>query len=123
MASEKQRAYNARYRAENRDKIRAQQRRWDRANARRKSLYKHGIALARYKEMKVEQGGRCAICRTDQFGGRGKQLVVDHDHESGLIRGLLCDACNVGLGRFKDNADSLHAAILYLARYRTALAA
>ena len=42
------------------------------------------------------------------------QLVVDHCHKTGKIRGLICDSCNVGLGRFKDNIDNLKNAIKYL---------
>lgn len=54
------------------------------------------------------QGGKCAICK------EVKPLGVDHSHETGKFRGLLCDRCNFGLGKFKDSAVLLGAAIEYL---------
>lgn len=60
------------------------------------------------------QDNRCAICGTDEPGGRGDGFVVDHCHSTGRIRGLLCSACNTGLGLFKDNAETLAKAIKYL---------
>lgn len=59
------------------------------------------------------QGGKCAICRADKPSGRG-EWHVDHDHETGKIRGLLCHRCNVGLGHFADNVQILTDAVLYL---------
>jgi len=54
------------------------------------------------------QGHLCAIC------GSKERLCIDHDHETGFVRGALCNACNTGLGMFKDNQQSLMAAIGYL---------
>ena len=62
-----------------------------------------------YLELNRKQAGLCAICSTDT-----KFLVVDHDHESGEIRGLLCHSCNKGLGFFKDNINNLLKATNYL---------
>ena len=56
------------------------------------------------------QNGVCAVC------GVGGKLHVDHDHETGLVRGLLCGSCNRALGLLKDNVDSLKMAIDYLER-------
>lgn len=77
-----------------------------------KSLY--GIDRYDYERMFEDQEGRCAICGTDEPGGKKKYLSVDHCHGTGLVRGLLCDFCNNGLGRFKDSADLLKKAIGYL---------
>ena len=56
----------------------------------------YGITIEDYDRMYEEQGGRCAICRTDQPGGAGERFSVDHDHETGKVRGLLCNNCNTG---------------------------
>lgn len=69
---------------------------------------KYGLTEKDYEAIKELQGGKCLIC------GRGGRLVVDHDHESGEVRGLLCSNCNTGLGMFKDSVQSLQNAILYL---------
>lgn len=66
------------------------------------------------------QGRKCAICGTDKNEGGGKGTVkafaVDHDHVTGKVRGLLCHACNMALGLFRDNVNSLQKAIEYLAK-------
>ena len=54
------------------------------------------------------QGKKCYLCKSS------KKLVVDHDHNTGKVRGLLCDLCNRGLGYFKDNPDVLIAAAKYV---------
>ena len=75
---------------------------------------KYDITLDQYDEMYESQQGRCAICGTDQPGGRGNHFAVDHDHRTGKVRSLLCAECNTGLGKFKDNPDLLRLAQLYL---------
>ena len=75
---------------------------------------KYNITLDQYDDMYEEQQGRCAICGTDEPGGHGKHFAVDHDHRSGQVRSLLCESCNTGLGKFKDNPDLLRLAQLYL---------
>lgn len=65
-----------------------------------------------------KQKGRCAICRHKPQPGT--HLCVDHCHATGVVRGLLCRGCNLGLGCFKDSAPSLSAAILYLREKRAA---
>jgi hypothetical protein len=74
-------------------------------------LWRHYQITPRlYAEMREAQRGLCAICGIKP----SKKLVVDHDHSTGHIRGLLCAQCNTGLGLFKDNARALHGAIEYL---------
>lgn len=58
--------------------------------------------------------GLCDICGEEQNIERLNRLCVDHDHETGRIRGLLCINCNSGLGRFKDSPDLLRNAADYL---------
>jgi len=63
--------------------------------------------------MYAEQRGSCAICGKGE-AENGKALAVDHDHESGVVRGLLCDHCNLALGRFQDSPEILRRALDYL---------
>lgn len=72
---------------------------------------KYGITEIDYERLLVEQGGACAICRNPSTGRR---LSVDHDHDTGRVRGLLCFTCNIGLGSFKDSILRLESAIEYL---------
>lgn len=77
----------------------------------RKNKYlfnKYDITLTDYEAMKKSQENKCWIC------GSKKKLVVDHDHDTGKVRGLLCNLCNTSLGGFKDNIGSLKKAIEYL---------
>ena len=73
--------------------------------------HRFGIDSDDYFAMLEDQGGVCAICREKPSG---KHLHVDHNHETGQIRGLLCKTCNHGLGNFKDNKIYLNNAIEYL---------
>lgn len=65
-----------------------------------------------YYAILEKQNGVCAICKTEC--SQGKMLAVDHCHELGHVRGLLCAACNMGLGMFKDRIDLFAKAIEYL---------
>lgn len=69
----------------------------------------YGITLEEYLDIHAKQSGRCAICRDVV-----ELLCVDHDHRTGLIRGLLCRACNLGLGHFCDDPVKLRTAADYL---------
>jgi hypothetical protein len=75
---------------------------------RRKRPRKYGISEEIYEYMVADQAGRCLVCR------RKSKLCVDHDHQTGIVRGLLCHSCNTGLGFFKDNPVLLRRAIVYL---------
>lgn len=75
-------------------------------------LGKYGITEAQFRGLFEEQDGRCAICRTQ--AAMPTDLVVDHNHANGEVRGLLCYACNSGLGLLKDSPDVLDAAMAYL---------
>lgn len=76
-------------------------------------LRQYGLTVDEFEALLLAQEGRCAICRTDKVPRRGN-WHVDHCHESGRIRGILCHGCNVALGHFKDNADLLRRAAEYL---------
>lgn len=79
-----------------------------------------GITLADYQTMLDEQKGVCAICKqteqakTRKGAEKSRRLAVDHDHQTGKIRGLLCYRCNTVLGNVGDNADILEAASEYV---------
>ena len=73
----------------------------------------YGITLEQYDAMLESQDGECAICGTCEPGGRGR-FHVDHCHSSEEVRGLLCAACNLALGNFKDNIETLLSAVNYL---------
>jgi len=74
---------------------------------------RYGLTLELYERMLAEQGG-CAICRRELDGAR--DTVVDHDHNTGAVRGLLCRPCNTLLGMAQDRADVLESALAYLKR-------
>ena len=73
----------------------------------------YGITESDYDVMYAEQEGCCAICGVHQLDIK-QRFCVDHNHDTGKVRALLCDSCNVGLGKFKDNYDNLLRAADYL---------
>jgi len=74
---------------------------------------KYGLSLEDYDKMLIDQLGLCAICGTQDPGGKG-DFHIDHCHTTGRVRGLLCQSCNIGLGHFKDSVEFLYSAIKYL---------
>ena len=79
-------------------------------------LRTYGITLADARQILHRQGGWCAICKTEvHFNERRRNsAVVDHCHETGVVRGILCNHCNCGLGMFKDKPNVLRNAAEYL---------
>jgi len=71
----------------------------------------YGLSWEQYQEMLAAQDGRCAICRGLPTG---KRLHIDHNHDTGEVRGLLCGLCNLLLGNAGDSADRLLVAADYL---------
>jgi hypothetical protein len=85
------------------------------------SIRGYNLSWARYIYLKKAQNNSCAICKrpfADRRIGiskvQGVAKCIDHCHKTGLVRGLLCYRCNMGLGLFKDNVDILNQAIKYL---------
>jgi hypothetical protein len=93
----------------NRDRYLAGKRR-----AQLKTLY--GITPEQFEEMIEAQGGRCGICGTDDPAGRWGTWHVDHNHETGENRGVLCFQCNRRLGE-KENSEWHALADVYLKRF------
>lgn len=79
-----------------------------------KSAY--GIAPDVVASMFDSQAGLCAICCCRLGSDSKSAMHIDHDHATGVVRGLLCVRCNIGIGMFDENADSFQRAIAYLKR-------
>lgn len=115
-----------------REEILAQNREWQHKNLdklryyRRKRMY--GLEPEQFDALLVSQEGLCGICGIEMHGAgelhvkgsdqRRTGICVDHDHETGAVRGLICPGCNKGLGYFKDDPDRLLAAVEYLLKHR-----
>ena len=116
--NEQQQAWARKYWAKNKDKIKTQRqdrkrRDWDGHKQRllqTRLRVRYGLTPDVLADMTQAQDGVCKICGT--VGPRG--LMVDHDHITSKVRGLLCEHCNRGLGGFKDDVELLRKATEYL---------
>lgn len=129
------------WRAANKDKVQANFQRWKEANADARKAYMQEYQVQRsacpeqqlsmwkrnlwrnyrlnpdeFNELWAAQQGKCAICRVDMKPkGRSRDAVsVDHNHDTGAVRGLLCQGCNRGIGNLMDSPEVLEAAAKYL---------
>jgi len=96
------RAYRAKLKKFNPQKLSHQDRK---ANLK----YKYNLTIQEWDKLFEKQDGKCAICRYPM-----KRPVVDHDHDTNRVRGLLCNSCNVALAKFCDSIELLNRAIIYL---------
>jgi hypothetical protein len=98
------------YRAQNRERTRAVKRAW-------RYRTNYGLTLDDFEALYVAQQGQCAICDKpldkDPTGAK-HSTNVDHDHQTGEVRGLLCSGCNFAIGVFNDQPERLHKAANYL---------
>lgn len=81
----------------------------------------YGLTDTEFAALVAEHESTCCICGvavSDDSPEHNTRLVVDHDHATGKVRGILCDPCNTGLGRFRDDPALLVAAANYLLRER-----
>ena len=108
------------WRDKNMDKMTAATERWrernpekQQANARRYGLRRFGITPEQYDAMLASQQYSCAICRKHQTLFK-RRLAVDHNHETGKVRSLLCDNCNKGIGCLQEDPAIFTAALDYL---------
>lgn len=121
---ELRRATQAKRRAADPDAARAREREWRRRNPtpyrlqdRRQLLKQYGLTIETYNALAEAQGGKCAICEGPPCGRKGEsgaRFHVDHCHETGRVRGLLCHRCNTALGSFRDDRELLRRALAYL---------
>lgn len=80
-------------------------------------LRERGMSDADYERMFAAQGGVCAICKQPETytrDGKPRALCVDHCHETGRVRGLLCAKCNSGIALLGDSAERVRRAVAYL---------
>jgi hypothetical protein len=119
---EKIKAQNRRYRSERVDEERERAREYRRRNQEavrrraRNAMFrrKYGITLDERDALIAAQGGRCGICENTFGAERRRWPCIDHDHTTGRIRGVLCHACNIGIGKLGDTAEALRRALRYL---------
>jgi hypothetical protein len=103
-------------------RMRAYQTQWKLSNPKKWKMhqdkarikYRYGLLMDEYNELLLSQDGKCAVCDTEFI----KSPCIDHSHSTGEVRGLLCDACNRGLGYFKENANRLRNAAQYVEKYK-----
>lgn len=124
-----QERYQTYYQA-NRDDLREKSRAWSAAHKDHRSAYnrayheldpeqrsmrwrewRYGLTAEDYTSLLEAQRGVCGICHTEP---NSKPLAVDHDHETGAVRGLLCGTCNSGIGMLKDDAELLRRAVAWV---------
>ena len=79
------------------------------------ALSQYGITVEQYKDMLEEQSGVCAVC--SNTCSSKKSLAVDHNHETGRVRGLLCLRCNTALGLLKDDPATIENLLRYANRH------
>ncbi len=87
-----------------------------------------GLSIVEYRQMFIDQDNKCAICnqpetriftqRTEKREMQIAKLCLDHNHETGKLRQLLCHDCNTGIGKFKDDIQRLQSAINYLKKHK-----
>lgn len=115
LMNEKRNKWNRAYYAKNKEKLRQYYR-----DYRKKKGYntfrKFGLTSEFYEKMVEKQNGRCAICSIN-VPENGERLAIDHSHDNGKIRGLLCRQCNLLLGCAKDSIEILENAIIYIKTY------
>src|SRR4051812_35145553 len=75
----------------------------------------YGISRTRYESMCAARNNLCDVCDGPPVGGRGavSRLVVDHDHATGAIRGLLCNNCNTAIGLLRDDPSTIARVVCY----------
>ncbi len=115
---DKKKARDARWREAHRINLRERQRIWRLNNKDKKKQHAlkstYGISLEEYNKLLEDQEGKCSVCQHEP-GQRA--LHVDHNHITGIVRGLLCSKCNVALGMVDESPELLMKLIDYLRRY------
>jgi hypothetical protein len=84
-------------------------------NKAQRRLRDHGVSEEEFVKKLDEQGGVCAICQCLEGPSRGRRFVLDHCHETGAFRGVLCRQCNSALGALGDTRTAIQRVVDYLA--------
>lgn len=111
------RAYQKQYKIDHPEEYKARNKIYTRNHRGIKLSERYGITEEEYNELHTKQGGVCAICgkpETMKQKGTLKHLAVDHDHETGKIRGLLCTKCNASIGQMYEDPILLRKAADYI---------
>jgi hypothetical protein len=115
-ASDRFRERNPHYQKEwvnkNKDKVLRSRERGRIRKALRRRWKKYGLTPEQFNIKNETQTGLCMLC--NELNQNGRDLCVDHDHETGNVRDLLCTRCNRGLGMFKDSPELLEKAAAYI---------
>jgi hypothetical protein len=106
---EKVKGYTEKWRAANPERVKAK----ERAAGYRRN---YGITIEEFDSMLASQDGTCAICYAEPRPGK-RNFHVDHDHETGKVRGILCHNCNTAVGLLDENLERLSAATSYLRKF------
>jgi hypothetical protein len=108
----------------NKPKVQARCKAWHDAHRQRRAMdhrrRRYGISVEHFEAMMAEQSGACAICRRQLVVAAGRTPAtahVDHDHRTGHIRSLLCNACNTVIGLARENPSVLCAAAEYVKKH------
>lgn len=105
-----------------RDAAKAKSKEWQEANPHKRHaqrLNQYGLTPDTFLAMMESQNHKCAICGHSDKSQKKTFPMIDHCHETGKVRGILCSSCNMGIGKFKDNIELLEAAIKYLKTSRS----
>jgi len=117
VSVEERKIYKAKYFQENKEKIYERRKKNPVPTDVLKNYqlkYLYNTSIDEIDAFYIVQKGRCYICKRPFFGENKVRMVIDHDHKTNLIRSLLCHGCNVGLGNFKEDINSLKNAVKYL---------
>jgi len=113
LRKQKYNQYQKKYAKENKDKLKNYQSRSSEAWKKRNIARRYGITIEYYDSLLEKQNGLCAICLK-----KPEKLHVDHSHETGIVRALLCHKCNTSLGLLQEDAEILNRAIEYLEKHK-----
>jgi len=116
LNKEKKKEYDKLYRQKNKEKIKEQKKlQYDYLKVKDKDLKrKYNISLDDYNKMLLEQEGKCWTCSMKAEDEKGKVLVVDHNHLTGEVRGLLCNRCNTAIGLLQESQETIAKVSKYL---------